>query len=959
MASTYTNDLRLELIATGEAAATWGDKTNVNLTNIAAAFGYATQDGFAANADSTTTVADGAADPARAMYFKVTSSATLTATRTLTIAPNTISRVMWIENATTGGQSIAISQGTGANVTILTGKTAVVYLDGAGSGAAVVDAMAGVDPGVTDTLAEILAAGNTTGGTDLAVSTGDDITFADSSKAIFGAGSDLQIYSDGTTGQVTGNVNVTGSVTADGLVVDGAADIDYQSGATNNTAPDTLKVSNKTTGVHAAGLGASIKFEHTNSSASYSGSRISNVSNADPFTSNLSFYPYNYGYKEAMRISSIGDISFYEDTGTTPKLFWDASAEALRVGSTAAIFTNSVISGVSALGPTLGAKQTVAAQSAGGFWNSDTGTVNLVNFYAGAGGTQVGSIEGSSTGVSLFGTGGTGLTVYGASGNVGIGVSPNYPIHVEKSVGGDWLGKFKNTHATNGYGLLIHAGDDASVTALSVGNYAGAGDYLVVKGDGNVGIGTATPDQSLVVNGQIGLSYDGTNSYQGLKRSGVGTVYYTGTTSGATDAIHTFTGSGDAAKMTILEGGNVGIGTSAPQTSLAIETSGTQDVVSPIVTGQSSSVTYGGLYTVRDGAGDQRGLALKVYTANVGLNEAMRIDSSGNVGIGGNGTGSGLGVFLSKGTGSNFFEASDGTKTMITGTDSTQDFVKIGSLSAHPVGFVVGNSERMRIDASGNLLVRHTSPQVSDTHNGGTVEQFWGNQFSSSNSTNTKVMIGTGSSEGYVGASRLSSSGQYVVNSYIRFDNTNATAGSDAGQILFFTQTGGTNAAERMRISSDGFVRVNTTAQSNVGTRLAVWAESGSVSIETRCKTNVTYFPLANYNSSGSYIGGINASTTATSLATSSDQRLKENIADADDAGSKVDAIQVRQFDWIANNSHQDYGMVAQELQEVIPDVIHVSPDADNMLSVDYAGLVPMMLKEIQSLRARVAQLES
>lgn len=84
-------------------------------------------------------------------------------------------------------------------------------------------------------------------------------------------------------------------------------------------------------------------------------------------------------------------------------------------------------------------------------------------------------------------------TVNVSGGNVGIGVSPNYPIHVEKSVSGDWLGKFKNTHATNGYGLLIHAGDDASVTALSVANYAGAGDYLVVKGDGNVGIGTDSP----------------------------------------------------------------------------------------------------------------------------------------------------------------------------------------------------------------------------------------------------------------------------------------------------------------------------------------------------------------------------------------------------------------------------------------------------------------------------------
>ena len=49
-----------------------------------------------------------------------------------------------------------------------------------------------------DTLAEVLGNGNTTGGTDIAVGTGDDITFADSSKAIFGAGSDLQIYHDGS-----------------------------------------------------------------------------------------------------------------------------------------------------------------------------------------------------------------------------------------------------------------------------------------------------------------------------------------------------------------------------------------------------------------------------------------------------------------------------------------------------------------------------------------------------------------------------------------------------------------------------------------------------------------------------------------------------------------------------------------------------------------------------------------
>jgi len=64
----------------------------------------------------------------------------------------------------------------------------------------------------SDTLPEVLSKGNTTGGTDLAVSSGDDITFADNSKAIFGAGSDISIYSDGATGQVTGSVSVSGNV---------------------------------------------------------------------------------------------------------------------------------------------------------------------------------------------------------------------------------------------------------------------------------------------------------------------------------------------------------------------------------------------------------------------------------------------------------------------------------------------------------------------------------------------------------------------------------------------------------------------------------------------------------------------------------------------------------------------------------------------------------------------------
>lgn len=76
---------------------------------------------------------------------------------------------------------------------------------------------------------------------------------------------------------------------------------------------------------------------------------------------------------------------------------------------------------------------------------------------------------------------------------------------------------------------------------------------------------------------------------------------------------------------------NVGVNTSSPQTKLSVETSGTQNTISPVVTGQNVGVTYGGMYTVRDGAGDQRGLVWQVYTANVGLNEKMRLSSAGIV----------------------------------------------------------------------------------------------------------------------------------------------------------------------------------------------------------------------------------------------------------------------------------------------------------------------------------------
>ena len=135
MAATYVNNLRVAEPADGDT--NWGNTTNTSLELIGEALGVGTE-AITTNADThTSTVADGSSDQARAFHLKYTG--TLDSNCTVTIGPNTMKRVQIIENATTGGYSLIISQGSGDNVTILAGTKKIVYLDGAGSGAAVVD----------------------------------------------------------------------------------------------------------------------------------------------------------------------------------------------------------------------------------------------------------------------------------------------------------------------------------------------------------------------------------------------------------------------------------------------------------------------------------------------------------------------------------------------------------------------------------------------------------------------------------------------------------------------------------------------------------------------------------------------------------------------------------------------------------------------------------------------------
>jgi len=140
MASVYTNDLRLEEIGSGEQSGTWGDTTNTNLELIAEAFSFGTE-AITTNADThATTIADGATDAGRSMFLKYTG--TLDSACTITIGPNTVSKLWFIENGTSGSQNIIIKQGSGATITIPPGDTKAIYSNGAGGGGAMFDAFA-------------------------------------------------------------------------------------------------------------------------------------------------------------------------------------------------------------------------------------------------------------------------------------------------------------------------------------------------------------------------------------------------------------------------------------------------------------------------------------------------------------------------------------------------------------------------------------------------------------------------------------------------------------------------------------------------------------------------------------------------------------------------------------------------------------------------------------------------
>jgi hypothetical protein len=256
MASTYVNDLRLNEMATGDASGSWGTVTNTNLELIGEAFSYGTE--TIGDADSTLTIADGAADAARSFYLKITSSVDLTTTRIVTLGPNTVSKVWMIENATTGSQVITIKQGSGATINVPNGQVKMISTDGAGSGGAVLDLLVDVDltgtttlvnldvsgtalvTGVLTTTAATVFNGGFTANADSTLGTDKKVQFRDAAIYINSSVdgqldivADTEIQIAATTIDVNGALDVSGTALVTGVLTTTAATVSNGGGQFN------------------------------------------------------------------------------------------------------------------------------------------------------------------------------------------------------------------------------------------------------------------------------------------------------------------------------------------------------------------------------------------------------------------------------------------------------------------------------------------------------------------------------------------------------------------------------------------------------------------------------------------------------------------------------------------------------------------------------------------------------
>jgi hypothetical protein len=508
---------------------------------------------------------------------------------------------------------------------------------------------------------------------------------------------------------------------------------------------------------------------------------------------------------------------------------------------------------------------------------------------------------------------------------------------------------------------------------------------LTVSSNGNVGIGIVSPSSKLAVTGVITCNLHSDLVGWGASRifidqpnSNASRIAFVGantSTYGELDFVQASSnGSLYRSAMRITSGGNVGIGTTSPSERLSI--AGNVELLSGVnryLKIGSASNYYYNLQSVGDDfqileAGTTPRLTIKYPNGNVGIgttspsvkldvhsviratNTSSAVFSSATLELYSyNGTSVSAGTSLFS-TNSNFnYGTIISNQTNLYGV--RDGGIRIATGIA-PIVFSNGNAdidfatERMRITSGGNVGIGTSSP-LNKLHvdNGG---------IRLSDATNANF-------RGITFGANSTDSTEYA---YIKYSPSTgemrhwANPSGFGGFTSFYS-----NATESMRITSGGRVFINTTT--GVGEDLFSIAFNSSTALNQAINIKDT-----NASASGAaYIvfrksddGGIGSitrigTTSAVSYNTTSDYRLKEDFKQIKGL-DLVSKIKVYDFKWKDNDARMD-GVIAHELQEVVPYAVTGEKDAEQMQSVDYSKLVPILVQAIQELKAEIEILKT
>ena len=421
--------------------------------------------------------------------------------------------------------------------------------------------------------------------------------------------------------------------------------------------------------------------------------------------------------------------------------------------------------------------------------------------------------------------------------------------------------------------------------------------------------------------------------------------------------------------MTLDASGNLGVGTTSPSFAsgggLAIYNASVPRLkFTNSTTGDASTDGTQLLVSGSDFYIQQREAA-SVFISTNGTN-AVTVDASQNVGVGVTPSAWGTGGAVEVGfVGSSIFGRAANTTDYTQGVYYNAGFKYAQATyavslyeqqsGAHywliagsgSVGSAVSFTQAMTLTAGSTLLVGYTSgnevtkietPSISIGQTGTT-------------STTAKIRFAP------------AQAGYNVMGIY----NSQSASG---GGLVFVTGDSTTNSsnAALMTLDASGNLLVGTTSQPGAGlstTGNEFISAGGFISCRnsaagyTGYVTNTSGAGLIQFFANTTAVGSISTSGGVTLYNTTSDQRLKTNIVDAPEFGSIIDSIQVRSYDWKNNQIHQRAGFIAQELVTVAPEAVHQPADTEEMMAVDYSKLVPMLVKEIQSLRKRILTLEN